>query len=178
MLEFTFDDDGLAMIEALVDTFDFTLPGRAGASLGEDVAAMAADTIAQRSNQGLDINGAPFTPNEAKYAARKLRRYSVDRPGELSGQMLSLQACLGKPTVTPDELTLTHGNNVTPESQGYTRSRTGVAMKPHELQATDRDKGIWFTAGGREFYAIDAAGEELIAKRVDESLDDHVKAAQ
>jgi hypothetical protein len=164
-------------IEAIVDTFDFTLPGRAGASLGEDLAADAADGIAQRSSQGLDVDGNPFKPNEADYAEYKLKRYSVDRPGELSGQTFSLASCLGKPEVSPDLIKLVHGTGESPDAAGYTRSRMGTELKPWERKATDTDKGGYLTEQGRPFYAIDAAGEESIGRRADESLKDHIAAA-
>lgn len=171
------DDEVMRKIDELVESFDFTAPGRAGASLGEDLAANAADGIARRSNEGLDVEGKPFKPNEAKYAARKLKRYSVDRPGELSGQMLSVQACLGKPEVAPDRIVMRHGNDLAPEDQGYTRSRTGVEMKPYEITASDTDKGVYFTASGREFYQIDEEGADALTARADESLGDHIERA-
>lgn len=178
MLTFDMNDDEVgALIEAIVDTFDFTLPGRAGASLGEDIAAQAADSIAQRGNAGIDADGNPFAPNAPKWAAYKLERYHVDRPGELSGQMLSLASCLGKPEIAPDRVTMRHGLGLSNDEMGYTRSRTGVELRPYERDASDVDKGVWFTESGRPFYLIDEAGTEDLVKRVDDSLGDHIKAA-
>lgn len=178
MLTFDLNDDEIAaLIEAIVDTFDFTLPGRGGGSLGEDLAAHAADTIAARGNAGVGEDGNPFAANTPKWAAYKLRRYQVDRPGELSGQMLSLASCLGKPDVTPDRITMRHGLGLSNDDMGYTRSRSGVDLRPYERDATDVDKGVWFTEGGRPFYSVDDAGAEALAERVDESLGDHIRAA-
>lgn len=178
MLDFDINDDEIgALIEAIVETFDFTLPGRAGASLGEDIAAEAADGIADRSNQGLDDQGNPFAPNSPKWAAYKQRRYQVDRPGELSGQMLSLASCLGVPEITPDRITLRHGLGLDNDATGHVRSRTGTDLRPYERDATDTDKGLWFTEGGRSFYRVDDAGAEALVNRVNESLGDHIRAA-
>ena len=176
-LDFDMDAAPLAdIIEAMVETFDFTLPTTGGGTLGEDLAAQAADDIAQRSSAGLDVNGNPFRENEEKYARYKLRRYQVDRPGELSGQTLSLQACLGTPEVTADTITLRHGQGLDPRAAGRDRSRSGVQMKPYEVTATDTEKGEYLTASGREFYRVDADGEQRLADRADATLKDHLAA--
>ena len=59
---------------------------------------------------------------------------------------------------------------------GYVRSRGGKRMKPHEIDETDTDKGIWFTERGREFYRVDADGEQRLADRADATLKDHLAA--
>ena len=176
-LDFDMDAAPLAdIIEAMIETFDFTLPTTGGGTLGEDLAAQAADDIAQRSSAGLDVDGKPFRPNSEVWAAYKLKEYEVDRPGELSGQMLSLNSCLGKPEFAPDKVVLRHGLDITPEDMGYVRSRGGKRMKPDEIDETDTDKGIWFTEGGREFYKVDAQGEQNLADRADATLEDHLAA--
>jgi hypothetical protein len=131
---------------------------------------MAAEGIESRSNQGLGKDGKPFKPNEAKYAARKLKRFAVDRPGELGGQMLSLPSILGRPEIGPDSVVMTYGTGELPP----TSSRTGATLKDYERTATDRDKARYFAEGGREFYALDAAIAADIVKRTGEALDKYV----
>lgn len=177
-LDFDLDEAPIAdLIEALVETFDFTLPTAGGETLGKDLAAQAADDIAQRSSAGLDVDGNPFKDNERRYADYKRRRYDVDRPGELGGQTLSLLACLGKPEVGPETIRMVHGLNINPKQAGRTRARNGTELKPHETEPTDTQKGVWLTEGGRPFYAIDADGERKLAERADATLADHLNAS-
>jgi hypothetical protein len=173
-------DEVTALIEAAVRTFDFTLPGKSQ-SLGRDLAVRAATGICDRSNQGLDPDGNPWPPNSDTpfhgmpgYATYKYQRYSVDRPGELGGQMLSLLSVLGTPSVSADTVEMTYGTGSPPQR---TTSRTGVAMKPSELKATDVEKADWFFEGGREFFAFDDEIAESVVELCGEALDEYLTAA-
>lgn len=169
-----FDPDTPAdIVEALVDTFDFTVPGRGGKTLALDLVTRAAAGIADRSSQGRGPDGVEWRPNEARYARYKQARYGVDRPGELGGQMLSLNALVGKPEVAPDEVRMVYGWGTPPPPN----SRTGQPLKEWEKEATDREKGEYFTDTGRKFYELDDDISESLVKLVQESLDDYIKAA-
>lgn len=171
---FEFDPGELeSLISAAVNTFDFELPGSGGQTLGRDLAVRVAHQIQERSNEGKDPEGRDWTPNERRYAAYKQARYAVDRPGELGGQMLSLQSLVGNPVITPDKIVMSYGLNVPP---GRGQSRTGTELKPWESRATDRQKAEWFEAGGREFYALNEADEEELLKLAEEALGRHLDA--
>lgn len=161
-----------ALVQAVVDTFDFTLPGKSQ-SLGRDLAVTAAEGIADRSNQGLDAAGEPFKPNAAKYAAYKFRKFQVDRPGELGGQTLSLQSVLGTPEVTPDTVVMRYGTGQAPQRK---TSRGGADLSPSQLEATDQEKAEWLQAGGREFYGLDAEISEKVIVQAGDALTEHLKA--
>ena len=51
-LGFELDDDAAVLLQAAVDTFDFTLPGQGGQTLGRDLAVRTAAGITQRSARG------------------------------------------------------------------------------------------------------------------------------
>lgn len=161
-----------AILSAVVESFDLTLPGQ-DQSLGRDLAVRAAHQIQDRSNSGDDPDGNEWRPNERRYAAYKLKRYQVDRPGELGGQMLSLTSVLGNPTVTPDSVEMAYGTGQAPQRS---TSRGGTELKPHELKATDRQKAEWFEDGGREFYALSEEDCDALAELAGEALDRHLKA--
>jgi hypothetical protein len=170
----TFDFDSASaqdLVDACVDTFDFTLPGR-DQSLGRDLAVRAAAGIADRSNRGLDADGQPFKPNEKRYAYRKLQRYGVDRPGELGGQMLSLTSLLGRPEVTRDAVVMRYGTGERPPAN----SRSGVPLRPWETKATDADKARHFTDSGRRFYELDGKIAASLQGLVNDAWEDHVRS--
>ena len=172
---FQFDPDSLAdLIEAAVDTFDFTLPGQAGGTLGKDLAKTAALLIGDRTRLGKQADGGSFRPNVPKYAKYKHDRYSVDRPGELGGQMTSQVSVLGKPEVTAASVMMIYGWNVPPTR---TTSTTGVSLKPSELKATDREKADWFTEGGRPFYELDDEISEILINLCAEAFGLHLAEA-
>lgn len=161
------------IVEALVDTFDFTLPGRGGKTLALDLVTAAAAGIAQRSAAGKDPEGVDWRPNEPRYAAYKRNRYNVDRPGELGGQMLSLTALEGQPRIARDEIEMVYGDGVEPPPT----SRSGTPLHPWEREANDREKGDYFTASGRRFYELDEPISEAMVKLVQQALDDYIEAA-
>src|SRR5689334_1970463 len=114
---FEMDPDAvLAHVAAAVDSFDFSIPGEAGGTLGRDLAVAVAQGIADRSADGKDPDGNDWRPNSDTpfhglpgYATYKRERYDVDRPGELGGQMLSQLSLLGQTTVTADEVEMVYG---------------------------------------------------------------------
>lgn len=159
--QFELDPDSVAdLVEAVIDTYDWTLPGEAGQSLGRDLAVTVADGMAERSNRGLGVDGSPLKANEPKYARYKLARYGVDRPGELSGQTFSLLSMLGTVEVGPADVAMSYGLGTPPTRA---TSRTGQAMRPWELKATDREKAGYLGDSGRDFYGLD---EDIKAKVV------------
>lgn len=168
--EFSGDDTVCALIEAAVSTFDFTLSGEGGQSLGRDLAVRAATGIANRSAEGRDPDGNEWAPNRPDWAEYKLERYSVDRPGELGGQMLSLVSLLGKPVMTADTIEMTYGTGEPPTRK---TSRSGVELQPSELIPTDFEKAEWFTAGGRRFYELDEEIELSLVALCGERLTAH-----
>lgn len=161
------------LVDAAVRTFDFTLPGRGGETLGRDLAVRAALGIQQRSADGEDPDGNPWKPNEEKYAKYKHDRYQVDRPGELGGQMLSLTSLLGKPEVTAENVLMVYGWNTPPPAD----ARNGVPLTPSERKATDREKGSYFTDGGRRFYELDDATCESMVAVAAAALETHLREA-
>jgi hypothetical protein len=169
----TIDDGASDFLEAVLDTFDFTLPGEQGQTLGRDLAVGAAMGIAQRSNQGLDVDGQKFRPNSPDWARYKLDRYQVDRPGELGGQMFSLTSILGTPQISKDLIVMKYGTDEPPMRP---EARNGVPLKPEELEPTDVEKAQWFALGGRHFYGLDETINEDLTKIADTALLRHINA--
>jgi hypothetical protein len=178
-------DQPVELIEAALDTFDFTLPGR-DKSLGRDLAVRVASGIAQRSLDGKDPDGNDWPPNSDNpkgkgYATYKLKRYDVDRPGELGGQMLSLLSLMGNVVVTPNRIEMTYGIDTPPQRP---TARNGVPLKDHELIPTDREKGDWFTNGNsrtgqppRRFFEFDEEIAASLVTLVSEFLQEYLRAA-
>ncbi len=170
-VSFRFNPDSIPdLIQAAVDTFDFTMPGEGGQSLGRDLAVTAAKGIADRSDSGLDLNGEPFAANEDKYAKYKEKRYDVDRPGELGGQMFSLTSVLGKPEVSADAIHMSYGWNQAP---ARTTARNGAPLRESERKATDRQKAVWFAESGREFYGLDETIAEAMLEQAGKRFTRH-----
>ena len=165
--------DACDLIDAALDTFDFTLPGAGGETLAKDLAVGAAMGIAQRSNAGLDVNGNPFRPNSPDYALYKLTRYDVDRPGELGGQMLSLASLLGEVNISPREVEIVYGTGEKPSGP----ARNGIELRPSEKRLTDREKAAYFEGGGRQFWGLDNEIRAKLRGMVAEALLDHLRAA-
>ena len=151
-------DPVLHDIEEMVRRFDFTLVGK-DQSLGRDLAVRAAigsetgelegGGIQGRSMQGLGPDGNPWPENDPKYADYKAKKYNVYLPGELGGQMLSKLSLLGQVVVSSDSVQMNYGTGQPPTK---TTARSGAALRPGELKATDTDKADWFFDGGREFF--------------------------
>lgn len=174
------DDAPLAEIEALVETFDFTLPGK-DVSLGRDIAVRVAIGIQVRSMRGEGPGGALWLANAEEYARYKATNYQEYQPGVLGGQMLSLVSLIGVVEVSPASILMTHGKD---EQPTRTTSRSGVQLKDRELVATDRDKGEWFTEGNgrtgsppRPFYAFDDEITQGVVDLVKDALNAYFVAA-
>ena len=166
-----FDADRVGeLVMEVIDTFDFTLPGR-DQSLGRDLCIQAASDMEVRGNDGKDVAGNAFKPNEEEYAAYKDEKYGVDRPGELGGQMLSLLSLLGNPVIEKDKILMTYGLGVPPSKN---TSRTGVLMLDQELTATDVEKAEYMVERGNLFYGFDPAMEEALVRIVEERLEQHI----
>lgn len=147
------NSDAIAdLIDALVDSIDFTTVGANG-SLAEDLVDVIATGIADRSAQGLDPDGHPWDANEDKYAAYKRKKYDVDRPGELGGQMLSLESLKGRPAISAEKVEMAYGTGEVPPPN----ARNGAALTDSQRAVTDRDKAGYFTDSGRRFYEFDDA---------------------
>lgn len=145
-------------LNALVDTFNFTRPGRER-SLGLDAVHIVAEGIVDRSakNQG-SASGNPWPPNRADYTAAKLAKYSVSLIGFRTGQMISIPSLLGQVDIRPREIEIRYGTGRPP-----TRSMTGH-IEPADMKVTDTQKAEWFTNKKGDFYEVD----EKIADKVRE----------
>ena len=167
-------DEIFAAVKAVVDSYDFTTPGEGGQTLGRNLATTAADGIAQRSAEGLDPERKAWRANELHYALYKAERYSVHRPGELGGQMLSRTSLLGRTTLAPDAVEMRYGTGEPPRAKS---ARSGVAMRPGELKATDVEKGGYFTEGGRDFYLLDDPIIDELFETASDALAAHIEEA-
>ena len=158
----------IAWLDAIVETYDFTLPGVEG-SLGRDLAAKAAEGIALRSNQGLDPDGAAWEENSAPYEKYKRKRYLMaDRPNIRTGQMLSAQSLLGSTEVTRDQVLMKYGLGRPPE-----RAVTGVPLAEADQTITDIEKAF-FCSNARPFYALDGAICDELQQVAQDALDHHL----
>ncbi len=156
-------------LDQLVDTFQFDTPGK-DQSLGRDLAGVVAEGIRDRSvPDAKAADGSTWPPNVPKWAARKRRKYSVDQPGILTGQMLSLEALIGEVRISGDVVELVYGTGSSASGEG--------ADAP-----TDRQKADWFSNGTdwapeRPFFELD---DEIAASAVATSADalgQHLKSA-
>lgn len=156
-------------IEGVVESIRFDMPGR-DQSLGRDMAGVVAEGIIDRSvPDAMSPDGSGWAPNEARYAAYKLRKFAADQPGILSGQMLSLESVRGDVKVTPTEVTMSYGIG-----SGASRSRTGAALTASQQAATDRDKARHFAESGREFYGMDRQIADAVVAEVEDAVADHL----
>jgi hypothetical protein len=117
--------------------------------LGQEVLDVGAVGIAERSlGRQSWPDGRPWEANEPRYAASK-----GNRPiGVLTGEMLSLEQLKGTREITP---------------------RRAVAVYGTTQDA--RDKGEWFTTGGRNsvprgFYETDAEIDAAMFARIEEGV--------
>lgn len=134
-------------------------------SLGLDLAGSAAKAMIDRAaDDGKDPDGVGYTPNEARYRARKRKDYRVDQPNVRTGQMLSITSMIGDTRVSADRVEMTYGIGAPPTS-----SLSGH-ITDADKRATDRDKGGWATDAGRRFYELGEAGESAVLGRADEAL--------
>jgi hypothetical protein len=160
-------DEVALWISGIVDSVDFTSPGRDG-SLGKDLAGVVAEGIIDRSvPDAVDPSGSRWAPNEERYAAYKREKFAADQPGILSGQMLSLESVTGQLKVMPDMVEMHYGTG-----SGASRSRTGAALSESQQSVSDRDKARYFADSGREFYALDERISEALASAAQDAVDD------
>lgn len=163
-----------ADIEAIVASYDFTLPGD-DQSLGRDLAGVVATGIADRSAQGKAPNGSDWAENREPYKSRKAKRYSALLPNELTGQMLSLESLKGQTTIAADAVEMKYGTG-----EAATRARTGPA-DARDCVATDQQKAEWTTEGAsgppRPFYELDNAIADECQKVAGEALVKHLKGS-
>ncbi len=158
------------LIEEAINTFDFTLPGEAGGSLGDDLVVRAATGIHEYTSEGEGPN--EYWPaNAPQYAEYKRKRYGVSVPGELGGQMLSLLSLIGKPVFGANEIEMVYGLGEPPRRS---TSRSGVPLRRSELVATDREKAEWFTEGGRPFYEFNETIEISLVDLCGKRLVEHI----
>jgi hypothetical protein len=149
-------DEVAAALDALIDGFDFTRPGK-DQSLGRDMAGVAARGIIDRSVPGCKApDGSDWAENEEHYADAKRAKYDADQAGIRTGQMLSLRSVLGEVTVTRDQVVMRYGTGEAPKS-----AANGAELTDSDKARTDREKAGYFTEKVGEFYGLDAtiAGE-------------------
>lgn len=157
-----------AEFKALIDGFDFTIPGK-DQSLGRDLASSAALMISDRSisEQG-NAQGSPWAPNAPKYAKMKQDKHGVYNVGILTGQMLSLESMKGETTVEANEVAMIYGTNTEPA-----KFATYGTLKDDE--PTDREKAEWFADGGREFYELSEDDANNLIIEAAEALADYLE---
>lgn len=153
----------------LVDTFDFTLPGK-GSSLGEDLADAACESIRYRCLAGEMPDGSDFKKNDPKWAAYKAARYNAYQPGIMGGQMFSQESMNGQRIISADSIEIVYGTGDPPRKL----AANGVELRKHELIATDREKATYFTDGGRVFFAFNAQDGEAVLAEASDAWDQHV----
>lgn len=162
-------DEVARWIDDVVDSVNFTMPGR-DASLGRDMAGVVAEGIIDRSvPDAVSPDGGTWAPNEARYAAYKRKKFAADQPGILSGQMLSLESVRGEVKVLPNSVEMTYGIGATPS-----RSRTGAPLSASQQATTDKDKARHFADGGREFYGLDRTIAEAVMIEVESAIADYI----
>jgi hypothetical protein len=156
-------DQVMNWVDGLVDSFDFTLPGK-DESLARDLAGLVAQGIFDRSAEARGADGTPWPPNERKYRAWKERRYHQVQPLKRTGQMLSLLSLMGETKIRAKTVEMVYGINEPP-----TDTETGDPLMHKDKKVTDREKAEW-NSPERPFYqldnkirdaAIDLAGEAL-----------------
>jgi hypothetical protein len=156
-------------LDQIIDTIDFTLPGK-DASLGKDLIGVVAEGIIDRSvpeAQGPD--GAKWDDNEDPYKSWKAVEYDAFQPGILTGQMLSLESVKGETTVGKDSVEMKYGTD-TPASG----SRNGKAPPSAKEPPTDRQKAGWFHDRGNEFYGLDETIADDCMAECSEAIDDYI----
>lgn len=157
----------------IIDSFDFTLPGK-DVSLGKDLANAAAQSMIDRAivnEQAPD--GSPWAPNSPSYRDYKRKKYNVVNVGVFTGQMLSLRSMVGEVTIGPDSVEMKYGTG-TPATRFSGGEPYNVKNPP-----TDREKAEDFTLGRhgppREFYGLDQINAEEIYEVAYEALIDYLE---
>jgi hypothetical protein len=157
-----------AELDKLVAGWSFTRPGKE-ASLGHDLAAIAADNIQMRGADSKGPGGIEWPPNSEPYRSRKRKHYLVDKPNIRTGQMLSRLSLLGDTTVSADEVSMKYGLGEPPE-----RTATGAELKKADEEITDIEKAF-FCSGARPFYGLDQTDAEAMTAEAGENLDDYLR---
>lgn len=174
MAEVTSNADAIsALIQEVIDSFDFTLPGEEE-SLGLDLVSIAVEEMTEQAvTRGLNPDGTPLKPNQAKYAKRKKARYDSDQPGILGGQMLSNESMTGIPVISASRILMLYGTGENPPEN----ARNGTPLTKGERSATDFQKAGYYAKGQRFFYAFDDAGnaERAIVARAGEAFDMYLR---
>jgi hypothetical protein len=165
-------------MHAIVDSFDFNLPGIEG-SLGRDVMMAVVEGIMRRSEdekKGAEVDWPKNTDGVAK---RKEKRYLLtDAPNEQTGQMLSQKSLIGQTTIEPELVTMIYGVNTPPD-----KTKTGVKLAPADERVTDVEKAYYAHTGQskqkilRPFYELDDTIATDVIKIVGDALNDHVREA-
>ena len=165
-------DEVIAALDALMDTFDLTLPGENG-SFGEDLCDIFSQGVFDRTiGRELDADGNPLAPNRGKYGEHKRAEglpVGIGTDPDRSEQMLSLVQLKGERDIQADHATIVYGT-----TQGA------------------KDKANWFTYGSsgssvyweysgaknqppRRFWDFDDDINSQLVARCEERLDRAVK---
>lgn len=158
----------LADLKSLATRFGF-LATIEGKTLGDDIAAITADSIHARSVDRESGTDGQWPANAPKYAAWKARKYGVDRPNIRTGQMLSLQSLLGQTAVTTHQVQMMYGTG-----HPATRSATGMGFDPGRDDLADVDKA-YFCSTSRPFYELDDEISDRVFDRIEKCLEDYLK---
>jgi hypothetical protein len=164
-------ESNLPEIDALLGrltSWDFTRPGKEG-SLGQDLAALAAENIQLRGADGKGPGGEAWPENEKRYRARKKAHYGVDKPNIRTGQMLSRESLLGDVEVSPELVRLKYGTGQPPS-----RTATGAPLQDADREITDIEKAF-LNSPERPFYGLDETDAEGMTGEAGANLDDLLK---
>lgn len=156
-------------LKALIETYDFTRPGR-DQSLGRDAANKVAELILDRSVRDQGGPDGTWPANKDTYTRRKERLYHVNLIGFRTGQMISLPSLLGHVDIGRHNVTLTYGTGTAPSS-----SMSSPYISESDKQISDTKKAEYFTARKGRFYALDETISDALRELFAEDLDKFIK---
>ena len=161
----------VAEIDRLVQSFDFTIPGK-DQSLGRDLAGVVAMGIRDRSVPGRKApDGSTWDDNEPRYAAKKRAKYDADQPNVRTGQMLSLESLKGRTAISADDVTMEYGTD-TPAASAL----NGTTLTKGDTAVTDVEKA-GYCSERRPFYGLDDTIGDAVRTAAAEALGDYLRDA-
>jgi hypothetical protein len=186
----------ITWLEGFVHSFNFELPGR-DMNMGRDIAHIVAGRIQERSSRTSGgANGQRWKPISDKasirgvvaggvvvggesYKERKRKAYgwmeADGRPGYRTAQMLSQESLFGDTRVEPYLIEMRYGLNVPPQDCKSPHDNRRPSEKKADESVTDRQKGEWFTAGGRTFYELDDQIRDAVLEEARQHLIQYIQ---
>lgn len=154
-------------LDRLLKTFNFTRRGKEHA-LGVEAAHKVGQGIIDRTiHNQTDANGNAFPVNSPKYDAMKIAKYSTDRIGVRTGQMLTLISVLGKIELEPFLVTMRYGTNTPPPPAPN-------AIYPKDTHVTDTKKAEHFTDKKGDWYQPDENIADKVREHFADALSDFI----